>query len=137
MKRIHSISILIITLMICLLFTSCAGITDETDVTTSDELIVHYIDVGQGDSILIQFPEDKVALIDGGTREAGDKLVSYIESLGLKRIDYLIATHPHEDHIGGLPAVIRNFEIGKVFMPNKTANTKIFEELLNEIKKKG
>lgn len=137
MKRIHSISILIITLMICLLFTSCAGITDETDVTTSDELIVHYIDVGQGDSILIQFPEDKVALIDGGTREAGDKLVSYIESLGLKRIDYLIATHPHEDHIGGLPAVIRNFEIGKVFMPNKTANTKIFEELLNEIENKG
>jgi len=138
MKKIHNKAILIIALVICLLFTGCAGITNETDITeTEDELIVHYIDVGQGDSILIQFPDEKVALIDGGTREAGEKVVSYIRSLGLKRIDYLIATHPHEDHIGGLPEVIRNFEIGKVYMPNKTANTGIFEELLTEIENKG
>lgn len=139
MKKLLNKTVLIAVLIVCSLLTGCAGdLSNEASMPEIEkELFVHYIDVGQGDSILIQFPEDKVALIDGGTREAGEKVVGYIKSLGLKRLDYLIATHPHEDHIGGLPEVIRNFEIGKIYMPNKTANTKIFEELLTEIENKG
>lgn len=103
----------------------------------SGKLSVHFIDVGQGDSSLILLPSGETALIDGGGRSASDKVVSYLNSQGIKKIDHLIATHPHEDHIGGLPEVVRNFEIGKVYMPRRTANTKIFEELLSEIKNKG
>lgn len=97
-------------------------------------LFIHFIDVGQGDSTLIILPNKEVALIDAGTRAGRMEVVKYIKDQDIKKIDYLIGTHPHEDHIGGLPEVIRNFEIGKVFLPNKTNNTAIFEELLNEIK---
>lgn len=103
----------------------------------SGKLAVHFIDVGQGDSSLIVFPNGETALIDGGGRDASSKVVSYLKGQGVEKIDYMVATHPHEDHIGGLPEVVRNFEIGKVYMPKRTANTKIFEELLSEIKDKG
>lgn len=102
----------------------------------SSKLILHFIDVNQGDSTFIEFPNGETSLIDAGSRGAGDKVVSYLNNLGVKKIDYLIATHPHEDHIGGLPKVIRNFDISKVYMPDKTSNTLIFEELLKEIKNK-
>lgn len=104
---------------------------------SSGKLAVHFIDVGQGDSSLIIFPSGETALIDGGGRDASSKVVSYLKNQGIKKIDYMVATHPHEDHIGGLPEVVRNFEIGKVYMPRRTANTKIFEELLSVIKDKG
>ncbi len=139
MKKIKIRFLIIAILVTCLLLTGCVqDVVDETNGNiTEGNLVVHYMDVGQGDSILIQFPEERVALIDGGTRESGEKVVNYIKNLGIERIDYLIATHPHEDHIGGLPEVVRNFEIGKIYMPDKTANTKIFEELLTEIDNKG
>ena len=139
MKKIQLQVFLLTILIISLLLTGCDNnaINEPINNTGQDDLIVHYLDVGQGDSVLIQFPGGRTAIIDGGTRESGEKIVSYIKNLGVKRLDYLIATHPHEDHIGGLPEVIRNFEVGNVYMPNKTANTKIFEELLNVIENKG
>lgn len=100
------------------------------------DLEVYFMDVGQGDSSLIKFPNGEVALVDGGTKASGEKLVKDLKGLGISKIDYLIGTHPHEDHIGGLPEIIRNFSIDKVYLPNKTSNTKIFEELLNELRKR-
>lgn len=124
-------------IIISLLFlTSC---DEEGNISTEvldGDLRVHFLDVGQADSALIQLPNDQVALIDGGNRGDGDDLVAYIKSLNIEKIDYVVATHPHADHIGGLPEVIEAFDIGKVYMPNKAANTKIFEKLLEEIKKK-
>ncbi len=63
---------------------------------------VHFIDVGQGDSIFIQSPKGKTMLIDGGTASGGDKVVAHLKSLGVSTIDYVVATHPDADHIGGL-----------------------------------
>lgn len=98
------------------------------------ELEIYILDVDQGDSTFIKFHNNKTMLIDGGSKSKSDRVISNLRELEVDKIDYLIATHPHEDHIGGLPEVIRNFNIENIYLPNKTNNTKIFEELLLEIK---
>lgn len=109
----------------------------DTGVQNKNDLIVSFIDVGQGDSILVQAPSGKNMLIDAGVPEAGEKVVSYLKSRGVNNIDILIATHPHSDHIGGLPEVISSFTIGEIYMPKVSNNTYSFEKLLNSIKRKG
>ncbi len=83
-------------------------------ITSGDDLDIHFIDVGQGDSTLIVLPNDKTILIDAGTQTAGEKVVSYLKKAGITTIDKLIMTHPHEDHIGGAVEVMSNFNVGKV-----------------------
>jgi len=100
------------------------------------KLKVHYIDVGQADAILIE-QEGKYMLIDGGNNDDKEKLLSYLKSNGVKKLEYVIGTHPHEDHIGSLDAVIEKFEIGKVLMPKVTHTTKTFKDVVSETKKKG
>ncbi len=101
-----------------------------------DMLKVHYIDVGQGDSILIQ-NKNLNMLIDGGTRESAEKLLSYLKSNNISTLDYVVATHPHEDHIGSLDDVINNFDVGNIWMPKKSASTKVFSDLAQAISNKG
>lgn len=96
---------------------------------------VSFIDVGQADSILIE-EDEKYMLIDAGNNEDGKLLVDYFKSLGIKRFDYLVGTHPHEDHIGGLDDIINNFEIGTIYMPKIYTTTKTFEDVLDAIKNK-
>ncbi|RQD73760.1 MAG: MBL fold metallo-hydrolase, partial [Candidatus Syntrophonatronum acetioxidans] len=74
----------------------------EEAVVEPGEMIFHFFDVGQGDSILIETPCESYVLVDGGPRGAGDDLVSYLNALGVERLDKVVATHEHEDHIGGL-----------------------------------
>ncbi|MCM1991983.1 MBL fold metallo-hydrolase [Oceanirhabdus seepicola] len=100
------------------------------------KLKVHYIDVGQADAILIE-QEGKYMLIDAGNNDDKEILLSYLKSNGVKRLEYVIGTHPHEDHIGSLDAVIEKFEIGKVLMPKVTHTTKTFKDVVSETKKKG
>ncbi len=97
------------------------------------EVRVHYLDVGQGDSEFIELPNGETMLIDASTSEYGGAICEYISSLGYGRIDYLIATHPHADHIGGMTEVINTFEIGNMYMPKAETNTKTFERLLETI----
>ena len=101
------------------------------------KLRVSFIDVGQGDSEFIELPNGETLLIDAGTNETGADVVNYIESLGYSSIDYVVGTHPHEDHIGGLDDVINSFEIGSVYMPKVTADTKTFEDVLDAVAEKG
>lgn len=101
----------------------------------SNSLKVYYFDVGQADSILIQNNGQNM-LIDAGNNEDGETLVNNLKALGVENIDYLIGTHPHEDHIGGMDNIIDNFEIGKIFMPNVTTNTKTFEDVIDAVAEK-
>lgn len=109
---------------------------DDTNHDTYSILNVHFIDVGQGDSILIQ-SEDQYMLIDAGERNKSNIVIDYLESIGVKKLDYLIGTHPHSDHIGGLADVIRHFDIGKIIMPNVVHTTKTFENVLDAISDKS
>jgi len=76
-------------------------------------------------------------LIDAGGGSSSKRVVDYLKASGVNRIDYLVATHPHEDHIGGMAAVIKSFEIGKIYFPRVIHNTRTFENLLDAIAAKN
>ena len=94
--------------------TTPASTTTEPDVEItelSDEMKVHFIDVDQGDSTFIELPNGEAMLIDAGETDQADKVVTYIYTQGYDTIDYVVATHAHSDHIGGLPVVLDSFNI--------------------------
>ena len=101
------------------------------------EMTAHFIDVGQADSIFVELPEGETMLVDAGNNKDGGTVVGYLHSLGVEKIDYLVGTHPHADHIGGMDDVIDEFEIGDFYMPRATTNTKTFEEVLDAAERKG
>jgi beta-lactamase superfamily II metal-dependent hydrolase len=86
-----------------------------------DDLSVHFLDVGQGDGIMIEFPDGKNMMIDGGDRDKkiAEKLISYINGHNIRVFDYIMLTHPHADHAGGLNDVInmQNVAVKTVYMP--------------------
>ncbi len=99
-------------------------------------LKIYFFDVGQADSILITHNNENI-LIDAGTNEMGTTVVKKLQDLGITKLNYVIGTHPHEDHIGGLDDVIQNFEIEHIYMPKVQTNTKTFEEVLDAVIDKG
>ncbi|OPX88491.1 MAG: ComEC family competence protein [Pelotomaculum sp. PtaB.Bin104] len=111
----------------------------KTDTSTpgSGELKVHFIDVGQADCIFIQLPNAQNLLIDAGNNDDGQAVVDYLSQSGVSQIDYLVGTHPHEDHIGGMDTVFNTFNTGKVYLPKATNNTRTFEDVLKAIKARG
>lgn len=133
--RLHNNKYILVVLALVLLVLTvgCEVIIEHT--STEGILELHTIDVGQGDSILIIFPNGQKALIDGGTRKMGDRVVDYLKKLKIDSIDYLIATHPHEDHIGGLIKIIDTFKIGNIYMPDVEHTSKTFFDLLETIEK--
>ena len=108
----------------------------ETFKETENTLDITYLDVGQADSILIQ-NEGHNMLIDAGNNEDGPLLVQYFKEQNITKFDYLITTHPHEDHIGGMDDIINNFDIEKIYMPDVTTTTKTFLDVLKAIEKKN
>lgn len=98
-------------------------------------LEVHFLDAGQGDSILVR-SEDKNMLIDAGTNEDEEMVVSYLKKLGIEHLDYIIATHPHIDHIGGMDAVMEKFSVGICFMPQETYNSESYHAVMEVMKEK-
>lgn len=105
--------------------------------TLAGDLVVRFLDVGQGDSIFITLPDESTILIDASTKVQGSTVVSAIEAQNVKKLDYVIFTHPHEDHIGGGVAVLNAFEIGQVWMPRTSHTTQTYENLLLAIQDKG
>lgn len=105
--------------------------------TNNDLLKIHYLDVGQGDSIFIELPNNETMLIDAAESNQSENIINYIKNLNYQKIDYVIGTHPHTDHIGGLKDIINTFEIGKIYMPKAVSTTKTYESLLMAIKDKN
>lgn len=119
-----------ITLIITLLLFLFSG-----SVLTAN-LETHYLDVGQGDAILIQTPEDHFILIDGGPQSAGDKIVSYLNNQKIETLDYIVSTPPHADHIGGLITILDHFEVNKIIDSSKVHTSQTYEDYLTQIDQK-
>jgi competence protein ComEC len=119
--------------------TPTAPATTSTQTPTSGSsqpLTVSFLNVGQADCTVIQYGNSTM-IIDAGGNSGAASLVTKLKSMGITKFDVVIGTHPHEDHIGGLDAVINNFDIGTIYMPRVSNNTKTFEDVLTAIKNKG
>lgn len=114
--------------------TDPSKIPDISTQTTS-ELLVHFIDVGQADCILVE-NQGETVLIDSGNRADFDTIQNYLNNLGVTTINHFILTHPHEDHIGSAAKIVKNFNIEKVYMTDATADSSIYTSLIEELSKK-
>ena len=129
-KLLKKVAIAILCFVLILIF------YEPKEFTSNGELKIHFIDVGQADSILITL-NDSAMLIDAGNNGDGDLVVDYLKSVNVTTLNYLIGTHPHEDHIGGLDDVINNTDIQTVLMPKAQTNTKTFEDVLDSLAAKN
>ena len=105
-------------------------------IALKGKLVCHYLDVGQGDSIFIELPNSQTMLIDSGENYHGAGIIKYIKKRGYTKIDYLVGTHPHSDHIGSMAYIVKNFNIGSVYMPKVSTNSRLYENLLTALKSK-
>lgn len=122
-------------------------VTIITEVTTSGEIStthavkstakVHFIDVGQADSVYIQLPNNVDILIDGGNVGDGSTIVNYLKAQNVDDIELMIATHPHEDHIGGLPAILESFKVEEIIDSGKNATSKIYKTYAADAEAEG
>lgn len=106
-----------------------------TASTDGSQLVVSYIDVGQGDATLITKGKFHM-LIDAGNNNKGDAVVEYLQSAGVTKLDVLVGTHPDSDHIGGLDDVIHNIPVDTVYMPNAEKETKTYKDVVKALKSK-
>lgn len=120
-----------------ILLAGCAGGKARTPAAGEGGLKVHFLDVGQGDCILVRFPGGQNMLVDAGKNDSAGYITSYLKKEGVRKLDFVVGTHPHEDHIGSLDAVVKNFEIGEIYMPRVTASTVTFRDALEAVRDKG
>ncbi len=135
MKKTVLLIILIMVSLVAYFGCQFSGFAPATPANHPD-FKVTFLDVGQADSALIQC-QGINWLIDAGTNSGADSLVNKIRGMGVRRLDGVVGTHPHEDHIGGLDAVINYFGIGQVFLPQVSSTTRTYEDLLNAIQRRS
>lgn len=138
-KLLILIVVLLTTLSACSVDYFLENYSGNTAVSSegNSDITVHFLDIGQGDSIFVELPNGECMLIDAGVANKGEFIESYISESGYDKIDYLVATHPHADHIGSMAYIVKNMDIGQVYMPNVSTTTKTYEKLLEAIQQKG
>lgn len=100
-------------------------------VISQDDLMVHYLDVGQADCTFIEFPDGKNMMIDAGIASSSDHIIEYVQKLGVSTIDYFILTHSDNDHIGGAKDILDTFEIKNIYRPFQIASNATNEMLMS------
>lgn len=121
-----------IILTISAIIISISFLTQNNNGNYENKMIIHYIDVGQGDCILIQV-NNKNLLIDSGPSSNRKDLLNYLEKLDIKKFDYIIATHPHEDHIGNMDTIIKRYNIGSFYSPKVITSSTTFENMISAL----
>ena len=124
--------VLSLLLLMLLMFTAGCG-----TVASAENLVVYFLDVGQADAAILQCG-DEVMMIDGGESSDSSLIYSYLtKTLGITHIDYMIATHPHADHIGGLSGALNACSVGVVYSPVRSYDSKQFSSLVKYVQKQG
>lgn len=139
-KFVVLVAVLLMTLCSCSFEDLLGNYSDNSSVggeMNTSVISSHYLDIGQGDAIFIELPNRECMLIDAGGGNKGKYIEDYITNTGYDKIDYLIATHPHADHIGSMNYIVSNMDIGKIYMPNVSTTTKTYERLLEAVQEKG
>lgn len=104
--------------------------------SSGEETEIHFINTGNSDSILI-IQGAKAALIDAGDNDDESRVVNYLKNQGVNELEYVFATHPHADHIGGLDAVVNSIPVKNMFVSNGDADTKTYSDFINAMSNKG
>lgn len=126
-QKIKRFSILLLSAAV---LAGCSeGNIEKVPTEVSENLEVHFLDVGQGDCTLIRSGEHAM-LIDGGNNNKGVEVQEYLESKGIEKLDYIIGTHPDADHIGGLDVVLNQFENDELLIPDVSKDTRTYEEVI-------
>ena len=125
------------------IFTAVSELSSGTNIEAAygsaevtENLTVHFLDVGQGDCTLLTQGEHAM-LIDAGDNDQGTRVQSYLEYLGISSLDYLVLTHPDADHIGGADVVIYKFDCNTILMPERTADTRTYDDVIQAMKSKN
>ena len=129
MKKLTALFLILLLLCGCSFEYVTAPPALDPDSTGNNVLKVHYLDVGQADCILLE-TDGQYLLIDGGNKEDGQFVVSYLERQGVEALEAVICTHPHEDHVGGLAAVLAVYPAASVYAPTKTYGSDAFDDFL-------
>lgn len=136
-KRLISLFLLLSVLLCgCAEVEVVVGETTPKAASGKGYLTVHFLDVGQADCALIE-SDGEFMLIDGGNRDDGQFVVSFLEQQGVEELDTVVCTHAHEDHVGGLPAVLAVYPTGKVYSPTKTYSSNIYDDFLYYVDQQG
>ncbi len=104
--------------------------------SAGENLTVHFLDVGQGDSVLIEY-HNKAMLIDAGESDQGEVVSDYLHDQGVSTLDYVVATHPHSDHIGGMNDILNNFKVEHFVDSGYPHTTQTYENMLTTIDEKN
>ena len=127
----------IICFMCIVNLVGCTQVTSQETMSLLEDVVrIHFIDTGNSDAILIQ-QGSTAALIDGGDNDDEKQLPQYIKNQGISKLEYIFATHPDADHIGGLDGVLNTLEVGQVFVSNGDADTKTYSDFITAIMSEG
>ncbi len=141
MKKFLAAAFAVLLLLCC----GCVPLTPGEEPAPAEPLdetlTVYFLDVGQADCVYLRLPGGRNALIDAGNNSDGPLIADFLKKQGVKKLDYLILTHPHEDHIGGADDIIRAFTLGEVYMPRVKDSivpaTATYEEVLDALSESG
>lgn len=135
-EYLKTIIVIAIALVLGIVSPTGNNINDGENKALDMPVTVHFIDVGQGDCTLIELPDNETVLIDAGENDRGGRVVSYIRDHNIDDIDYMVATHPHSDHIGGLDTVMEEIAVDRIYMPKCDNDTKSYEDVIDIIEEK-
>ena len=141
MKRLFSLLKLILFIIIITILYLYTNTNSNKEINVKYKKVdvnykIHFIDIGQGDSTLIQ-SSNKNILVDTGDYNYRYKLVRYLKANNVEKIDYLFITHPHKDHMGSASHIINNFKIDKFYMPNLSNDITSYHYMIKRLNSKN